>query len=324
VQIPSLVRRVVPRGEFSRNVLTLVAGTGVAQIIIIASSPVLTRLYAPAEYGAFAVAMSIMSILLTLTSLRYEYAVPLPEADETAANIVVLALLVNVAMCAASFVVLAIAGAWIVALLNEAVLGPYVLLIALGQFGGGASATLTTWAVRTKTFSQIAATRLTQSTTLVVVQIGLGLLGAGPPALLVGDVAGRFSARVASRGRWRTHAADFRRARRQARRRRSPLQALPDPVEPIGAPERDRDPAAAARHGGSTATTGALRTRRTRVRHAPHPHRRSRQSRVPGRSGSERGRSRSWSDRCPAYESLTCPDGDRACDRARTARARPR
>lgn len=212
MRIPNLVGRVVPRGEFSRNVLTLVAGTGVAQIIIIASSPVLTRLYAPAEFGAFAVAMSIMSILMTVTSLRYEYAVPLPEADETAANIVVLALLVNVAMCAASFVVLAIAGAWIVDLLNEAALGPYIFLIALGQFGGGASATLTTWAVRTRTFSQIAATRLTQSTTLIVVQIGLGLFGAGPPGLLVGDVAGRFSGtgRLA-RSAWRTHAADFRR-----------------------------------------------------------------------------------------------------------------
>jgi O-antigen/teichoic acid export membrane protein len=215
VRIPSLVRRVRPRGEFSRNVLTLVAGTGFSQIIIIASSPLLTRLYAPADYGVYAVAMSIMAILMTVTCLRYEYAVPLPEADETAANIVALALLINLGMSVTSFVVLGLAGASILVLLNAAALGPYVLLITLGQFGGGAASTLTTWAVRTKTFSQIAAKSVTQTTALVVVQVGLGIVGAGAPGLLLGDVAGRFSGtgRLA-KSAWRTNAAAFRRISR--------------------------------------------------------------------------------------------------------------
>ena len=86
-------------------------------------------------------------------------------------------------------------------------LAPYVLLIPLGQFGGGAAYALANWAVRTKSFGDIAAMRLTQSVSLVAVQIALGLAGAGAPGLLVGDVAGRVSGsgRLA-RAAWRTHA----------------------------------------------------------------------------------------------------------------------
>jgi O-antigen/teichoic acid export membrane protein len=231
---PGLPRRLRPRGDFGRSVLTIVAGTGFAQIIVIASSPILTRLYAPADYGVFAVATSIMSILIAVTCLRYEFAVLLPESDVTAANVVALALLVNLGMSLGSLVVLGLFGQSIMVGLGAATLGPYAILIALGQLGGGAVTTLTSFAVRTKAFSEIAAMRLTQATALVTVQIGLGIVGLGALGLLLGDIAGRISGsgRLASAA-WRTHAAAFRLVSREgivaaARRyRRFPIFSSP-------------------------------------------------------------------------------------------------
>jgi O-antigen/teichoic acid export membrane protein len=213
--VPELLRRLRPRGEFSRSVLTIAAGTGIAQIIVIASSPILTRLYTPANYGVFAVATAMITILVSVTCLRYEYAVFLPEADETAANVVALAFLVNLGMCLASFVFLGIAGASLLTLLGAAALGPYVLLVTLSQFGGGAGSTLVSWAVRTKTFSEIAAFRLNQAVALVTVQVGLGVVGLGTAGLLFGDVAGRISgsSRLA-RSAWQRNADAFRRISR--------------------------------------------------------------------------------------------------------------
>jgi O-antigen/teichoic acid export membrane protein len=210
--LPGLSRPIRPLGEFARAVLTLAAGTGIAQIIVIASSPILTRLYTPADYGVFSVAMAMTTILIAVTCLRYEFAVVLPEADETAANVVALALVVNLVMGAASFVFLALAGASILTVLGAATLGPFVLLVSLGQVGGGAGTTMINWAVRTKTFSEIAALRLAQAAALVTVQVGLGLAGLGTAGLLFGDVAGRISgsSRLA-RSAWRTNAAAFRR-----------------------------------------------------------------------------------------------------------------
>ncbi|MGD0862581.1 MAG: oligosaccharide flippase family protein [Candidatus Limnocylindrales bacterium] len=212
---PELLRRVLPRGEFSRNVLTLVAGTGIAQVIVVVSSPIVTRLYTPADYGLYSVATSIMTILIAVTCLRYEFAVLLPATDETAANVVALALLVNLGMSMASFVFLGLAGASILTLLSAAAVGPYVLLVTLGQLGGGAAGTLVNWAVRTKTFSEIAAFRLIQAVALVTVQVGLGVVGLGSAGLMLGDVTGRISgsSRLA-RSAWRTNAAAFRRVSR--------------------------------------------------------------------------------------------------------------
>lgn len=232
--VTELLRRIRPRGEFSRGVLAIATGTGIAQIIVIASAPIVTRLYAPADYGVFSVATAIMTILIAVTCLRYEFAVPLPEADETAANVVALAFLVNIGMSAASFIVLGIAGASILTLLGAVALGPYVLLVSLSQLGGGAGTILINWAVRTKNFSEIAALRLTQAVALVTVQVGLGVVGLGAAGLLFGDVAGRISgsSRLA-RTAWRTNAAAFRRVSRAgivtvARRyRRFPIFSSP-------------------------------------------------------------------------------------------------
>ena len=52
-----------PKSEFSRNVLTLMTGTTIAQAIPIAISPILTRIYSSEDFGMSALYMSIASIL---------------------------------------------------------------------------------------------------------------------------------------------------------------------------------------------------------------------------------------------------------------------
>ncbi len=203
------------RGEFSRSVLTLVAGTGLAQVIVIASSPVLTRLYPPADFGIFSVAMSIMAILITVTCLRFEFAIPLPASDDVAANVLALALVVNVVMSVVALAVLWLVGDAILGAIGASALGAGLILVSLGQLGGGIMSGLTNWAVRTKEFSTIAATRMTQSLALVAVQIVLGIAGLGAVGLLFGAVVGRVvgSGRLA-RTAALTHADAFRRVSR--------------------------------------------------------------------------------------------------------------
>ncbi len=201
----------VPRGELKRGVLTLFAGTTIAQGIAVASAPILTRLYSPSEVGTYSVAISILAILITVSCLSYQFAIPLPEDDVAAANVLALCLLTTLVMSAGAAVVLWLAGPELLRLLGAAELRPYVLLIALGQIGGAFVAALTYWAVRTRKFSAIAATNLTQSGTLVAVQVGLGVVGLGAVGLLLGDVAGRFSGSIRlARAAWRTHADAFR------------------------------------------------------------------------------------------------------------------
>ena len=49
--------------QFFRNVLVLMSGTALAQIITVAVAPLLTRLYNPVDFGIFGVYASIVGIL---------------------------------------------------------------------------------------------------------------------------------------------------------------------------------------------------------------------------------------------------------------------
>ena len=228
------LRNALPTGDFSRGALTIVTGTGAAQLIVIASSPILTRLYSPSAFGVFAAATSILAILTTIACLTYDSAIPLPESDVAGANVVVVCLATTLAMSLATLAVVWLVGPAIFVLVGASTLTPYVLLLPLGELGGGVVMTFIGWAIRTKSYSEIAANRLTQTGALVAGQVGLGLLGWGAVGLLVGAVAGSVagSSRLA-RVAWRSHASSFRRVSRAGvstaaiRYRRFPILSAP-------------------------------------------------------------------------------------------------
>jgi O-antigen/teichoic acid export membrane protein len=198
--------------EFRRGAITLVGGASLGQAIIVVTSPLLTRLYLPSEFGAFAVAVSIMAVLITVACLRYEFAIPLPKSDLEAANVLGLSILLAIITSVAAGVFLLLLGSWFVTSLGASTLAPFVMLFAVGQCAGGIVSVFTNWAIRTRAYTEIAANRLTQSGTLVAVQLGLGVLGAGAAGLLVGAVAGNLggSTRLA-RVAWRSHSSEFKR-----------------------------------------------------------------------------------------------------------------
>ncbi|RBW69793.1 hypothetical protein DS031_09685 [Bacillus taeanensis] len=88
------IRQYLEKKSFAKNVMVLMSGSSLAQIILLISSPLLTRLYTPAEFGILAIYLSILSILLTVCSLQYEMTITLPHENEDSANLVVLSFLI--------------------------------------------------------------------------------------------------------------------------------------------------------------------------------------------------------------------------------------
>ena len=209
--VRSLVRRAVAGHDFARAALTIVAGAGAAQVIVVASSPILTRLYSPSDYGIYAAATSIL-VVSSIACLRYDFAIPLPADDVAGANLLALSLVVNFATTLVVAVALLAFGPWLLGLLGAQALGPYVVLLVLAQFGSGVVSALVNWAVRTKAFSEIGINRLLQSGGLATTQVGLGILGFGAPGLVLGALAGSVagSTRLA-RAAWRSGGSAFRR-----------------------------------------------------------------------------------------------------------------
>ena len=187
----ALLDRVLPRGRFARSVAILAGGTALGQAPVLLASPVLTRLYSPEDFGVLAVYVSILSTLVVVASLRYEMAIPLPESEETAANLLVLSLATVVGMSLLFSVGIWLLQDQIVGWINTPTLRPYLWLLPLGLLGAGAYRVLNYWAVRREAFTHVARTKLSQGLAMMLTQVGLGFLKLGPVGLLLGDVVGR-------------------------------------------------------------------------------------------------------------------------------------
>lgn len=170
------------RNRFAKNVGVLVGGTSVSQILLILASPILTRLYAPEDFGMLAVYMAVVSILVVLAGLRYELAIPLPEDEDQAINLVVLALGLVVVVSIVASIFLTVAGDYIVDILKVPEIHGYLWLIPLCVFLVGTYQVFNYWAIRHKYFKEISKTKIMQSIATLIVQFsafklsGLGLV----------------------------------------------------------------------------------------------------------------------------------------------------
>ncbi|HEX7114311.1 MAG TPA: oligosaccharide flippase family protein [Steroidobacter sp.] len=189
----TLVRRmeVSSRDLFLRGVATVASGTAVSQAVIVLSSPILTRLYTPADFGVLGVYVAALSILTMVAGLRYQLAMPLPRSDGSAANILALAFALVVAVALATMVIsVNPLGTQLADLANAPGLKNYLWLLPVGVLLCGLYDVLTYWAIRKKDFGCIARTKVQQSVGAVGVQVAMGLAQFGPLGLIIGHILG--------------------------------------------------------------------------------------------------------------------------------------
>lgn len=170
---------------FVKNVLVVISGTAVAQIIGLAFAPVLSRLYGPAEFGVFGAYVSVASVLGAAATLNYAEALVLPQTAEQAGALFVLAC--GLGLGVASIALLGCSlmpTAWRMSLGLDG-LGWLWWLLPLSVLLQGASQAITAWCVRLAAFGKTARAQLVRSASLAVAQ-GLGGLG----GLRAGGLAG--------------------------------------------------------------------------------------------------------------------------------------
>ena len=76
----------------AQNIAILTLGTTFAQGATIAATVLLTRLFSPADFGAFALFLSVVAIVSTLVTLRYEVNILIPKTYNEAENLLFLSL----------------------------------------------------------------------------------------------------------------------------------------------------------------------------------------------------------------------------------------
>jgi O-antigen/teichoic acid export membrane protein len=181
----------------TKGVAFLTIGNIIGQGIVICSYPLLTRLFTPYDFGVLAVYSSIMGWLSVVAALRYEWAIPLPDEDNVAVDLMALSLCLTLITSVLVGAVVLVFGHWIVSATHIGVNPSYLLLIPVGLFAASAYQVIANWALRRQRFRAVARSKVTQGVMQSASQLGFGLLRLAPVGLLLGDFIGQSGAVVA-------------------------------------------------------------------------------------------------------------------------------
>jgi len=180
-----------PKSEFSRNVLTLMTGTTIAQAVPIAISPILTRIYTPEDFGVFALYMAIAAIISVIATGRYEMAIMLPKKDESAVNIVVLSVIISFFVSFITFLMVYIFNSQITNLLGNQEISNWLYFIPITVLLTGIYQSFNYWSNRKKEYKRLAISRVVQSGTTATSNLSMGYSGFGSIGLILGGVIGQ-------------------------------------------------------------------------------------------------------------------------------------
>jgi len=184
------------KSEFTRNVLTLMTGTVVAQAVPIAISPILTRIYSPEEFGLFALFFAILSILSVLVNGRYENAVMLPKKDEDALHLFALGIIINIFLSTIILIIITVFNDPITKALGNEEISLWLYFIPISLFFTGLFNILNSMNNRQKNYKDIASATITKSMVMVLVQLVIGLVKSGAAGLILGQILAQFFANV--------------------------------------------------------------------------------------------------------------------------------
>ncbi|MDJ0940762.1 MAG: oligosaccharide flippase family protein, partial [Woeseiaceae bacterium] len=181
--------------SFRNDVMRLVTGTGIAQLIGILAAPILAKLFAPEAFGIATLFASLTLIFGVVACLRYELSIVLPDEDSEAANLLGVSLLASVAMSALLALLVGIAGPQLAGWAGIPELAPYLWLLPLAILLHGTFSAFNYWNTRTKNFSRLAATRVTNQVVVTSTNLSAGFAGfATGGVMIAAGLAGRGTA----------------------------------------------------------------------------------------------------------------------------------
>jgi O-antigen/teichoic acid export membrane protein len=193
--ITNKIRNFFSNSPAVRSTGELLLGNLIAQIILVVSAPILTRLYAPEEYGVLGTYSALVMVLSVIATLRYELAILLPQQDEEAEQLTIMASALTVTMSLIIGVIL-----WGIAVGVDPPwlrpLRPYIGLLTLSILFYGLAQIFTHRMMRRQQFRLQMHSSWVQALTYVMIQLGGGMLRAGTVGLLVGQLAGQVASAV--------------------------------------------------------------------------------------------------------------------------------
>ena len=177
------------QNEFLRNIAKLFSANVIAGVVGLAFYPILTRLYAPDDFGLLTLFTSIVGVLTILATADFQYAILLPKDDRQAGAIAHVALINTVIVVGVTLILWFIANP-IANLFNAPQLAQIWWLIPLMVLVCAVWNIANYNLTRNKSYNYVSGYLLTQGTLIPTLKLIFALLGITTFGLIYGSVAG--------------------------------------------------------------------------------------------------------------------------------------
>jgi O-antigen/teichoic acid export membrane protein len=178
-------------GSFARSVLTLMTGTTLANLVPVAVSPLLSRLYAPSDFGLFALYTGLAGLLAVTATGRYEMAIVLPADDADAFDLLGLSLAITVGVAATCAALVALLHHALPALLRAPSLARWIGFLPLGVLLLGGGQALSNWLNRKRAYRRLATSRMAQALATAALAVTFARARPGAGGLVLSALAGQ-------------------------------------------------------------------------------------------------------------------------------------
>ncbi len=197
VKLTQFKDRFAPVGSFRANVLTLMTGTAVSQVLMIVISPLLAHFFLPEDFGIYGIYMGILGIAGSIVCLNYEFAIVLPKEEEEAMSLVAISLSSCILVSFLTFVVLLFVPLKLIYPANPHAISNWVWVLPISVLAFGISGTLEAWCTRKKLFKESSWAKMIRAGTTALSQLLGGFKKIGSLGLIFGAVLGDFISSMA-------------------------------------------------------------------------------------------------------------------------------
>lgn len=162
--------------KYFKNILTLMSGVFLSQIILFLGSLFITRIFSPEDFGFAALFLSIVNLFVVVSTFRYEHSIVLPVRDIDAFNIMSIVKKIILIFCTIVFIGVIIFGNKITSFFSKSELNFWLYFLPLMILLNALFFIYRSWLVRKKRFKRISIGALIKSSSLTASLIIGGLL----------------------------------------------------------------------------------------------------------------------------------------------------
>ena len=166
----------VKSDNFLKDTNILLIGTIVSQIIVIATVPILSRIFSPTDYGLLTLFNSILVITANIVTLSYPIRIILPKKYLESLQLVIISILLSLGIGIILLLLSFLLPNSFINLINVGILGRWLPFAIIGGILLSITNTLNYWFNRNSLYKKIAILQVTQSIILTFFSLVVGFL----------------------------------------------------------------------------------------------------------------------------------------------------